>query len=138
MHGVLIDSRPCLSLEQARPRQILWRLALFVFAIGFTLPLHALDPRSTITAYNAQSWYSDDGLPHNTVQGIAQTNDGYLWFATWAGVARFNGRTFKVFNSENTKEFVNSGVPCVRIRCDIRLSHLKLRSPSGGFLYMIE
>jgi len=38
------------------------------------------------------------------VRGIAQTNDGYLWFATSAGLARYDGLTFSFFDSSNTPE----------------------------------
>jgi signal transduction histidine kinase/ligand-binding sensor domain-containing protein len=41
-----------------------------------------------------RSWRSDEGLPNNMVLGIAQTPDGYLWFATSTRVARFDGVRF--------------------------------------------
>jgi signal transduction histidine kinase/streptogramin lyase len=49
-----------------------------------------------------QSWDTESGLPQNTVQAILQTRDGYLWFATEGGVARFDSQHFAVFNSKNT------------------------------------
>ena len=52
----------------------------------------------------------DDGLPQNTVHAIAQTRDGYLWAATWDGVARFNGRTFKIFDPSSVPELSAGGV----------------------------
>jgi ligand-binding sensor domain-containing protein len=36
-------------------------------------------------------WGTDEGLPNNTVTGIAQTPDGYLWCSTYDGVVRFDG-----------------------------------------------
>ena len=65
----------------------IWLAILLLFC---TQSLFALNPQATITGYNSQNWYSDEGLPHNTVQSIAQTADGYLWFATWAGLSRYN------------------------------------------------
>ena len=47
--------------------------------------------------YFWRSWEIDDGLPHNRVMGIAQTSDGYLWFATPYGLARFDGVRFTPF-----------------------------------------
>ena len=41
-------------------------------------------------------WQTDDGLPAANVTGIAQTHDGYLWLATQAGLARFDGVQFEV------------------------------------------
>jgi signal transduction histidine kinase/ligand-binding sensor domain-containing protein len=36
-------------------------------------------------------WQADDGLPGDTVTGVAQSADGYLWFTTQSGLARFDG-----------------------------------------------
>lgn len=38
--------------------------------------------------YAIDSWSSRTGLPHNSLRDIAQTRDGYLWFATWEGLVR--------------------------------------------------
>jgi signal transduction histidine kinase/ligand-binding sensor domain-containing protein len=37
-----------------------------------------------------------DGLPNNNVTGVVQTPDGYLWVATRAGLARFDGVRFQL------------------------------------------
>ncbi len=55
--------------------------------------------------YLSRVWQTEDGLPQNIVQSIAQTKDGYLWMATANGLARFNGAQFATFNRKNTKEF---------------------------------
>lgn len=41
----------------------------------------------------------------NTVMAITQTQDGYLWVGTEAGLARFDGVRFEIFNHENTPLF---------------------------------
>ena len=63
----------------------------------------------------------DDGLPQNTVHAIAQTRDGYLWVATWEGVARFNGRTFTVFDPSNVAALSAGGVRSLLASGDGRL-----------------
>ena len=40
---------------------------------------------------------TEDGLPDNNVQAIAQTSDGYLWVGTPNGLVRFDGVKFKTF-----------------------------------------
>ncbi|HEV2211621.1 MAG TPA: two-component regulator propeller domain-containing protein [Verrucomicrobiae bacterium] len=44
-----------------------------------------------------RSWGTEAGLPHNTVNAIVQTRDGYLWLGTRDGLARFDGLHFTVF-----------------------------------------
>jgi len=46
-------------------------------------------------AWAARVWRLDDGLPDNSVTGVAQTPDGYLWLATESGLARFDGVRFQ-------------------------------------------
>lgn len=44
-----------------------------------------------------RAWQSDAGLPDNTVVGIEQTPDGFLWVATKTGLVRFDGVQFREF-----------------------------------------
>jgi signal transduction histidine kinase/ligand-binding sensor domain-containing protein len=44
-----------------------------------------------------RNWTTRDGLPHNRVRTVTRTSDGFLWLATDAGVARFDGADCKVF-----------------------------------------
>lgn len=39
-----------------------------------------------------------DGLPHREVGAVLQDRHGFIWTATSGGVARFDGRKFRVFN----------------------------------------
>ncbi len=54
--------------------------------------------------YTLRLWHTDDGLPQNLVTSAVQTGDGYLWFGTASGLARFNGERFQVFDSATTPE----------------------------------
>ena len=58
--------------------------------------------------YRFDQWTADDGLPQNSVNGIVQTRDGYLWLATVDGLARFDGVRFTVFNRSNSPGIVNN------------------------------
>jgi signal transduction histidine kinase/ligand-binding sensor domain-containing protein len=42
----------------------------------------------------ARPWQVDKGLPGDSVSGVAQTTNGFLWISTQAGLARFDGLTF--------------------------------------------
>ena len=42
-----------------------------------------------------------DGLPSGIVYDCLQHKQGFMWFATAAGLARFDGSNFKVFTKED-------------------------------------
>jgi signal transduction histidine kinase/ligand-binding sensor domain-containing protein len=69
---------------------------------GLPQPANALDPAKAITQYVHTVWRTDDGLPQNSVTKILETKDGYLWVGTQAGLARFDGVRFTVFDHTNT------------------------------------
>ena len=48
-----------------------------------------------------QNYNVEDGLPSNTIYKIDQDSKGYIWIATGAGASRFNGNTFKNFDSND-------------------------------------
>jgi ligand-binding sensor domain-containing protein/serine phosphatase RsbU (regulator of sigma subunit) len=50
-----------------------------------------------------------NGLPQITVNGICQDRQGYIWFATQVGAARYDGYEFDYFNTSNglLDNFVN-------------------------------
>ncbi|MBN7819455.1 two-component regulator propeller domain-containing protein [Bowmanella yangjiangensis] len=60
--------------------------------------------------YFVETWTTQDGLPHNSVNSITQTPDGYIWFATWEGVVRYNGRQFKHFGWGKDTHLRDSGI----------------------------
>lgn len=55
-----------------------------------------------LSEYSARFYTTAEGLPQNDVRSIAQTPDGYLWFSTRDGLARFDGIRFTVFRRETT------------------------------------
>ncbi len=58
--------------------------------------------------YGFDIWTTANGLPQNTVTGVVQTPDGYLWLSTFDGLARFDGIRFTIFDKSNTKGLVNN------------------------------
>src|SRR5215467_7352472 len=74
------------------------------------------------------SWTTETGLPQNSVEAIAQTDDGYLWFGTQNGLVRFNGTSFKIFDKENTPAFKQN----ILIRlCKTHDGSLWIGAPNG-------
>ena len=60
--------------------------------------------------FRVDRWTTAEGLPQNTVNAILQTRDGYLWVATFGGLARFDGVRFTVFNTVNAPAIKSSRV----------------------------
>lgn len=58
----------------------------------------------------ARDWQSEDGLPNNTIFGLAQTPDGYLWLGTRTGLVRFDGIRFEEFSPTNFVAPPNRGI----------------------------
>ncbi len=58
----------------------------------------AIDPAKSLDQLVRKSWTTADGLPQNSVTDIVQTHDGYLWVATFGGMARFDGVRFTIFD----------------------------------------
>jgi len=58
----------------------------------------------------ARSLQTEDGLPDNSVDGVAQTADGYLWVGTPTGLARFDGLQFETISLTNIIPEPNSGI----------------------------
>ena len=57
-------------------------------------------------------------MPHNQINAIVQTPDGYLWFATWEGLVRYNGLEFQVFDRRNVPELRDNGIRSLRVSAD--------------------
>lgn len=60
--------------------------------------------------YLVRTWGVEHGIPHNAVTAILQTRDGYLWIGTYAGLARFDGVRFFVFDTTTTEQMPSSRV----------------------------
>jgi ligand-binding sensor domain-containing protein/AraC-like DNA-binding protein len=78
-------------------------LFLFFFSI-ILVPnfLFSLDPKKEPQEYLLRTWTIQSGLPLNTITALIQTQDGYIWVGTGAGLARFDGVRFRTFTKQNS------------------------------------
>jgi signal transduction histidine kinase len=76
------------------------------------------------SAYHIDHYSNENGLPQNSVKAIVKDEYGFIWLATEAGLCRFDGQHFSLFNKFNT------GILSSRI-VDI------WRLPDNGQLYAI-
>ncbi len=77
-------------LFRAKPPALRRLLAGLILAL-----VSATAGASTNSVWAVRVWQSDDGLPNNTVNGLAQTSDGYIYLATLRRLARFDGVSFE-------------------------------------------
>ncbi len=102
----------------------------------------ALDPTTPLTGYARQTWVMENGLPQNTITALLQTQDGYLWLGTEAGLVRFDGSNFHVFDHNSDAAMPGNDICCLLEGPDgalwvgtteglARLQHGKFRSYSN-------
>jgi ligand-binding sensor domain-containing protein len=68
-----------------------------IFLLLCNAPTVFSQNRYTIT----KSFTINNGLPSNNVYRCVQDNKGFLWVATDAGIARFDGKQFQVFTTQH-------------------------------------
>ena len=51
--------------------------------------------------YSLLNYSTANGLPQSQVTCLTQDADGYLWIGTLGGLARFNGKDFQTYSTEN-------------------------------------
>ena len=74
-----------------RPKQLIMAILLsMILAAG----VHRAVAATESTVWSFRAWQTDEGLPDNSVTGVAQTPDGFVWVATYGGLMRFDGADF--------------------------------------------
>lgn len=68
-----------------------------------SLGQHVAGAQDAALPFVQDVWQSDDGLPHNAVNVIRQTQEGYLWLGTAAGLVRFDGVRFVTLTKQGAE-----------------------------------
>ncbi|MBO9717823.1 MAG: diguanylate cyclase [Pseudoxanthomonas sp.] len=87
-----------------------WAAALAVLLSAGAALAAPPDTAPPLRDYAIDAWTTRNGLPHNSLRDIAQTPDGYLWFATWEGVVRYNGAAFIVSDRGSEPGLRDNGI----------------------------
>ena len=113
------DTVPVHAAARAqRGRRIPYIASVLLAGLMAAAPALALEPDKDITQYMQTAWNSESGLPENSVQAVAQTSDGYLWFGTQEGLARFDGVRFTTYTHYKTHGLASSVI--LKLRADRR------------------
>jgi len=75
-----------------------WSCLIAVFAAAGPSEAARPDEHRAISQYIHRSWRLEDGLPNSGVRTLLQSRDGYLWIATYDGLARYNGDSFTIYD----------------------------------------
>lgn len=113
-------ARPCLSAILA-----LTGLAFIILAPR-TQAQQAPGAFEVAPGYTLRQWTVDDGLPVKSITDLYQDQRGFLWVATFSGLARFDGLSFDLFQADKFP-----GLPSNRI-VDISTS------PAGFMILLTE
>ncbi len=76
-------------------------LFLFFFFLVSNL-LFSLDTNKELDEYFIRTWTVQSGLPINSITALIQTQDGYIWVGTRAGLSRFDGVRFTNFTKQDS------------------------------------
>jgi ligand-binding sensor domain-containing protein len=93
--------------------------------------LPATVPQRGLEGYSRRIWQTQDGLPEEPVQALAQTPDGYLWIGTSGGLVRFDGAEMVVFNRENTPTLRENSIFCLFVS---KIGDLWIGTEGGGLV----
>jgi len=90
----------------------------FRFLIALTILLH-YDNRcyGQLPDLKFDHLTTANGLSQNTITGIAKDKYGFMWFGTWAGLCRYDGYRFRVYQYEqgNRRSLISNRVDNVSI-----------------------
>ncbi len=111
-------------------RVVLYAIALAAILSGAPQAF-GISPSNLTTGYTRRLWRTQDGLPDQTVQAIAQTPDGYLWIGTKGGLLRFDGSHFVVYDHADTPGLSESSINCLSVSRD---GSLWIGTEGGGLV----
>jgi len=91
-------------MSSRQPRGYGQAVAFLLLLCGMPVGSETAGPRDAAEegSFFWRSWDTDHGLPSTRINALAVTTDGFLWIATPAGLARFDGIEFAVFHASNT------------------------------------
>jgi ligand-binding sensor domain-containing protein/signal transduction histidine kinase len=93
------------------------------------ISIRGFDPSIDISQYVLDEWAIENGLPHNTIDAIYQTREGYIWVGTFGGLALFDGVHFTVYDKGNTEGIKHNHISAF---CEDADGNLWIGTNGGG------
>ena len=82
-------------------RRVVLAASLLAGAAATAQPQAAPDPPRSPAPQAVARWTTEQGLPSNIVLGAGQTPDGFLWLASYQGLVRFDGVSFRTYTESD-------------------------------------
>ncbi len=124
-----------LSIKKSEGRGARWGALAVLWATLTGMAAMAQPASSHSSRYDIRVWQTDEGLPQNTVNAIAQTLDGYLWVGTREGLARFDGVRFVTLDEVAAPYLKHAAITAL---CASRDGSLWIASESNGLTRLKE
>ena len=110
-------------------------MKLTVVLLVINLAVQQITIAQTPPTFQIQHYTTENGLPSNGIKGLEWDEEtGFLWIATEAGIARFNGIDFRIFASQNTPFITTERISFMQ-RCNTRLPSIQSPYP---FLFAVR
>lgn len=74
------------------------KIILIRFLLTFIFIVFSNESKSQINN-KIETYSTEDGLSHDIVRDIIKDREGFMWFATWDGINRFDGRNFVTYKA---------------------------------------
>lgn len=71
---------------------------LFCVAWAVASPVNPPSPWDSVPQFTVRTWSQAEGAPANRINGLIECSDGFLWIATYEGLVRFDGKTYRLLN----------------------------------------
>lgn len=95
-------------MDKKIPFKAIWMFICYVTLTistqAFTQARQEFTQNSYVKYINAQKYDVYEGLPGNSVPRITQDDEGYMWFATYSGLSKFNSNRFQNFQQDTLSE----------------------------------
>jgi hypothetical protein len=76
---------------------------LRIFCLVYLMSIASAVAQDMSGEYAVQHFTDENGLPQNSVKGIAEDHAGFIWLCTEAGLVRFDGRKFYTYDKSNSE-----------------------------------
>src|SRR5688572_6521527 len=87
------------------------RLTFLLVTVGcllYSQGTYALDPAKELSQYGHTAWRLQEGALPGAPAALAQTQDGYMWIGTQAGLLRFDGAQFSPWSPPRGQQLTGS------------------------------